>query len=252
MAKKKVAVISCPQLKPYIEKLGLKWKIKYIEGEKDGWMQIGSDPKSRTHFVSVPKGNFYLPDGAHELCHASLAERIDIQFAAVFLSPKYAQLRNEPQRHFKEMRKWFYLCWNMVADLWADDLCHQLWPELIVQAINDFNEKCIMVEEAGQQKIFSSWEMAIGIVLHMGEIRRFNLFLNRNRIFELLTQFDAESQNILTRLSRLCAQLPALKYEQETDLKSLEEAVSAAKEILNFPINPRLAEENGRMVWELS
>jgi len=250
MAKKKVKVVQCPQLKPYIETLELKWKIEYKEG-KMGFMQIGSDPSKKIHHIFLPKADFHLPDGVYELGHAALTERVDIQLSSAFFSHKYHQLRNEPQRHFKEMCKWFVLCWGAVVDVWANDLVNQFWPELIIQGINDLNEKCEMVEEAGQTAIFSEWNIAIGLALHMGEIRRFGLYLERNRIFELLLQFDTESQNILTRLSRLLASLPRLTYEREADLKTLEEAVQAVNKILNFPINPRLVEENGRMVWEL-
>ncbi len=239
--------ISLPEvLKPYFEKVGLKWKVRFFQAETDT-LRIDSNSVTKEHRIWVGEGQEKWQELlVHELCHGKLAETLDPNFSQVNFHPRYDI--DDPQ--FRKKAQLVYLSQAHV-DIWVDDLVEKIDPiltkRMISQAVSDFdrflkrpNILYQFLKEKGEAYFFVTWGM------NTAEIKRRNLgeLLEENqRILERIFIVLGANYGTLSQvLSRFYEELPKLPSEKEKAIELLQSSTQSVSQILNFPIKPKLIE----------
>jgi hypothetical protein len=186
-------------------------------------------------------------DIIHELCHCSLAERIDPAFSTIFFTERWNQISREDEVRFGQLAHMLYLAWSHV-DIWVNDLRSTHWPELIVHDHSNFAQGTTTVIQAQEWSVLQSPEIVIGLAQYQAERNRQNV--GSPDLFAALEASGVGVDDQIKRLAQYFESLPRLKYKPKKDLKVLERSVQEVAKMFNFPIRPHLIWEQ-RWVWSL-
>jgi len=228
----------------YEKEIGLEWKVIYhLEKRLD--CKTISFPKKKKHkiflprFITFDEFNFFLPDILHQLCRCKLAEKIDpFLFQPIFSKDCFS----------KKERKFLFPITQCISKFWANELCHQHFPEIIALDHQNFFE--IFQELLKKSELFSDQlfflEGILSLSLKMAEEKRYQLKPSVKPLLKALP----DQQNLILKISEFLSSLPSLSYEKEKDLKLFEKSTQKLCEIFEFPISPYI-EENGGLVWKM-
>ena len=186
-------------------------------------------------------------DVIHELCHCSLAEKVDPAFSTVFFTDRWNKVSHSDTNRFGQLAQMLYYAWSHV-DIWVNDLRFTHWPELTTEEHKTFAQGLMIVIQR-QECVLQSPETLLGLAQHQAEINRHNL-TDSPDLFAVLLASGIKVDDQINKLAQYFESLPRLKFKPKKDLKALERSVQEVAKRLNFPINPRLVWE-GRWVWSL-
>jgi len=252
--------VTAPQLAPFVAKLGIQWDLTYwhvpsTEPGGDIPARISCDPIKKSHEVWVNDGGmrapgFFLPDLVHELCHASLAERVDPVFASIRFGPESRRMDCEQPEEFVRRANELWLA-TRHEDVWVNDLRHFHWPELSQQDADSFSQSALALAQAGRWDIMGQPVMLLGLALQLAETARRRL--RSADLSPVLRGLGREQRRIVSRASRWMKNLPRLSNERELALKTYERAALEAVGLYGLSLRPRLIEdpERGQAVWEV-
>lgn len=240
-----------PELRSYEEKLELHWAVQYSLKPRIDAPKVNCFPKQHRHEVWVASAEIFLPDVVQVLCKAHLGENIDGLFATAVFARKYGKLQGHEWEKFAQKGKMFNLAWT-VSDVWASDLRHRNWPDLTYADHETFNKVMAALSLAGRAHIFNDNMLLLaGLAYQLAEIKRLGTTSSDDGLAEIFVALSAGTKEVIGELAKIYEQLPSLTYDRDQDLQTLEKGVQDVSKALNFPISPRIIEEDGRKVWEL-
>ncbi len=240
-------------LKPFVQALGLVWPVEYFFVPTENTCRVTSDPSACRHEVWVHPGviqnpETYLCDLVHELCHASLAERVDVAFSTIYFSRHYAHLSSKAEKEFAKKYWLLYLAWAHV-DVWVDELRHSLFPDLTFADHDSFFKSISVIASLDKNELvgLEQPQHLLALAVHLAETKRFGLA--KQDFSQILNCLSREGQKTVSRMHQYYAILPRLTFQPEKDLAILLDSVQKAAKKLGLPIAPRILEEEGRQVW---
>ncbi len=240
-------------LLPYAQALGLAWPVEYFFVPTENTCRITSDPIACRHEVSVHSGviknpEAYLCDLVHELCHASLAERIDLAFATIYFSRRYARQSEKAEKEFAKKYQMLYLAWSHV-DIWVDELRHSLFPELTLADHDSFFQSVSGIASLDKKTLagLEAPQHLLALAVHLAETKRFGLV--KQDFSKILGCLSRDGQKTVSRMRQFYEVLPRLTFQKELDVVALLDSVQKAANKLGLPIAPQIIEEESRRVW---
>lgn len=242
-----------PWLGKYERKLRLNWPVEYLVAPEQRTCRIASDPAAKTHEVfapsleSVKPGDVHFVDAVHELCHAALAERVDVSFATLYFSKKYSVLTGEAQEEFCAKARMLYWAWAHV-DIWVDDLMTRELPDVARAERESFAVSVLTIAQSNPRAL-GTLEGIVALAISMAGDRRRGRQSSVPPVVKVA--LDSPATELLGLLGGMYADLPRLKFSRDEDLAILEQSVQQMIEALDLPIIARFVFEQDRMVWEL-
>ncbi|MDD4610904.1 MAG: hypothetical protein PHU73_03055 [Patescibacteria group bacterium] len=237
----------------FLRTLGVRWPVTFYLVPGEDTCRILTEIRERAHEVWVHESvlenpGLYTGDVIHELCHASLAERVDPAFSSYYFSKKYGELKGEEWREFGQKAQMVYLAGSHV-DVWVNDLRHDHWPELTEQDNNTFAQGVVGIINLGHTERLRDPRSFLAICQYQAEKdRRGNA--NSSDLFRFLRSKGIALDPRAMELVEYFKSLPWLKFEPKKDLELFEQSTQEVARILGLPINPRLVREDDRWVWE--
>jgi hypothetical protein len=236
----------------FSKKLDIQYPVLYYVRNFRGTAQIITDISSKRHlifispFVNESKKD-YVPDIAHELCHAKFSEQLDPIFSTVRFSRKYGQLSGDEYAEFSKKAPFVELCQSYV-DIWINDLRFEIDPKL-TQEENDqvisFANKAV---ESDDRSIITDPRKIISIAMVLAEQKRHKLRMPK--ILKIMKAYGNEWKKV-TQLRDMMLKLPHLTDGKgnflpeirDLAINSLEENAKRVSDILNCPIIPFIIDE---------
>jgi hypothetical protein len=237
----------------YQIQLDLDWPVSYFVKLDESTCRITCLPDERRHEVWLSPsaaGNprLFLSDIVHELCHAKLAELIEVAFSTLFFRRRYGSLKGQAEQQFQRKSQYLYWSWAQV-DICVNDLRYSRWPELAFEDRGTFLASLMELAERGQADYLSSNEAVFGLALQTAETERHAMpEVDLSGILEVMTR---DARQTYQKLLAIYRALPQLSLDPRTDLLLLEGSVQRVAKKLRFPISPKLVSEEGRRVWEV-
>lgn len=236
----------------YERTLGLRWPVSYYLMPEAHTCQVVCDGKKRMCEIWINGTTYRNPDlmfadVIHELCHCSLAERIDPTFSTVFFYNKWNEISRKEEAQFGQLARMLYYAWSHV-DIWVNDLRFTHWSELTKEDHNTFAQGMAAVVQAQEWRVLQSPETVLGLAQYQAERNRHHV--NTPDLFAFLEANGVGVDDQIRKLAIYFESLPRLKFNPRKDLKALERSVQDVAKMLNFPISPRLVWEE-RWVWSL-
>ncbi len=239
-------------LEEYERTLGLRWPVTYYLLPEAHTCQVVCDGQRREceiwiNGTTYRNPNLMFADVIHELCHCSLAERVDPSFSTVFFTERCNQISRKEPAKFGQMAHMLYLAWSHV-DIWVNDLRSTHWPKLTAKDHNTFAQGMAAVVQAQEWRVLQSPETVLGLAQYQAERNRHNV--GSPDLFAALEASEVAVDDQIRELATYFENLPRLKFNPRKDLKALEKSVQNVAKMLNFPISPQLVWED-RWVWNL-
>lgn len=230
----------------YTQQLGIMWRVNRVNGQVDR-PSIISDPQERTHTIMLPPGGVAPCDVAHELIHASWAERLDPIFSTVFFDPVVAETEDAQAK----MQMVYYA--QQLIDVWVADRMAQLDSRLVQQDVATFTESMLRVPNAVYTQ--SPLEVMLGSAMNQAQITRQRVqgFNNKQKQIERRVEdiLGRPNARITKKLTDLYTNLPQLSSDKQVACAQFQQQTQQSARILGFPIEPRLVESNGRTFWTI-
>lgn len=239
--------------------LGLSWDLSFwfVPRTEPGGsfpVRILCDPVKKTHEVWVnqePMNNLslFIPDLVHELCHASLAERVDGVFATSRFGPESNRLDCEDPDEFVCRASELFLA-KAHEDIWINDLRHAHWPEISQQDADSFAQSAFELTRQNQWEGLRQPTSILGLALQLAEVKRHHL--RPIDISPLLRRgLGRDVWRFITETSEFYESLARLQNNRGQDLVIFEASVQEAARKFGLSIHPRLIEGEGQAVWEV-
>jgi hypothetical protein len=231
----------------------LNWLVSYSLKPDEATCRITCLPNEQRHEVwlsasAVQNPDLFLPDIVHELCHAKLAETVDVAFSTLFFRKRYGRLQGQAQLQFARKAQYLYWAWAQV-DIWVNDLRHSHWSELSHVDQESFIGSLAQLIREGQAQYLNTNKAVFGLALQVAEAERHHL-----AVFDpaaIVDHMNQESRKTYAKLVSFYRSLPPLSFDRTHDLATLEHSVQKVAKHLRFPVSPKLVDEEGRKVWEV-
>ena len=200
----------------------------------------------------------------HELCHASLAENIDVSFGSCLLSRKYAHASHEfgtkalerdntsfidtsDQKEAEGTPLYdFFDVYHGSVELWVEELLLKTDRGMGAQRIEGYFRRFETVEKFERSKK-TRRQTILSCSLVMALARRWEI--SPPMPIDLRLFFAPEEVAILEELIGHKERLPRLTYERSLDLRVLESEMQYIASLFGMEIVPRFQEEEGTTVW---
>lgn len=252
--------IIVPKLvRKFIKRLKLQWKV-IIEPKEGDTLLITSEftdvaKKIGQHHIFAPpnylaKPEYFRVDWAHELCHAVLAERIDLIFGG---SPVVGEIVSEE----RERRAGILYFARIHEDLFVNDardelLGHWLTLEDVRLVHQHFLELTEMAKVGYPQALqfLQDFKLPWILALNIAEDERHNCGVGAAEILDL---YESNSRQKIEAIYSIYRDLPRLSWRTEVDLQALEESVQqVVSEIFKEQWKPLMVDYSefpSRKVW---
>lgn len=233
------------KIKKMVSRLNLKWEVSF-KAVQDCTCRILSDSVAKSHAVTVDPSTIadaqrmrYLL--GHELCHAALAEQIDVAFATMAFT----------RQHTPAACRAAFYAFILPCDWWVNALRHSIWPELTRIEIAANKKEAESALRAGLIDDAMAGEPLLMLAMAMN--------IAENELYGL--GFDAHYKQVgkdlrnatrcaLKTTKEFLLSLPPLASTRTEALKQLEAAVQKAAQLQGTP-PPKLMVSDQQARWLL-
>ncbi|MDO8571309.1 MAG: hypothetical protein Q7R79_01390 [bacterium] len=235
-------------LKEYEDGLALQWPIIYSFHPFDQWGITSNGQKKRHEIMLGSLQEFSesasRPFAAHLLCRAALVERIDPIMVSFALSNSVTQGKNlqDSQRASAQLS----LCYSHTS-IWANDIRHVLWSHLSLEDHTQYAE--YVRGHVHNEKFFQNAQNLVCLALYRAQVIRY-----KTRILlgaDVTNAIPSHLRDFVAQMTAFYHRIPHLTEDKKENISLLERTLAMAAQRFDFPIEPLLRQEDGRLVWHL-
>lgn len=258
--------IDSPRVGNFLGKIDIKYPIEYRRVQLRGTAEIYTDTKNKRHIIRVSPGvasnpDSYVPDIAHEICHAKFSEQLEPIFSTVRFSPKYDSASIDEGSDFIEKAREMELSQAFV-DIWIDDMMSEIEKDITKEYCETTSKSIDRSIDLMLVDHLRTNHYILAVAMNLAEAKRHKIKIKNIKAMQF---YGNNEWQRIRKLRDFMAQLPKitdgkgnfLDGIKETALLEFEKGAQFVARQFKCNIEPRLIEresivsgEQKYFVWD--